>query len=321
VRTSPVGATQVLRPASASRALRPLITGTAEPLQVVAAFPRAVYLARRGTPWLVAVVTSDGVAHPNAVRLSASSHLRPLAGIAPGTTGTIGEGGLRLGSLVGQVTRWWDPRPALPVVSPQVLAERLAVLRAEPAAAAGLLADGAPAPGLTGPEDAEVAEVAVRLRAADAEALVAAGLALLGRGPGLTPAGDDVLAGLLAGTALLVPGLALTVLVAGERLARLGLARTTAISATLLRHAARGEVAEPVARVLRAMTGPHERPGPAVAGLLAVGSSSGADLLRGLLTAADLAIDLATDLAAIDLATDLAADLAADPVLSSRSAP
>src|SRR5262249_13546495 len=59
---------------------------------------------------------------------------------------------------------------------------------------------------------------------------------LLGRGPGLTPAGDDVLAGLLAGRAAYGPDdRALA-----DDICALAPSRTTALSAALLRHAARG---------------------------------------------------------------------------------
>ncbi len=59
------------------------------------------------------------------------------------------------------------------------------------------------------------------------------------------------------------------------------------MSAELLRHAATGAVARPVLRLLRALTG-HGALEPAVAGLLAVGSSSGHDLYAGVLGAVRL---------------------------------
>jgi hypothetical protein len=63
---------------------------------------------------------------------------------------------------------------------------------------------------------------------------------LAGKGGGLTPAGDDLLAGYAAGL-VLFHGL-------HERALEIALEagpRTTALSATLLRHAARGELPEP----------------------------------------------------------------------------
>lgn len=96
-------------------------------------------------------------------------------------------------------------------------------------------------------------------------------LAGVGGGPGLTPAGDDLLAGYVAGLALLH----------GRRRRAAWLVarardRTTSLSATLLEHAARGEVPEPVHAFLES--------GDA-APLLGFGHSSGAAWLEGLLLA------------------------------------
>jgi hypothetical protein len=90
----------------------------------------------------------------------------------------------------------------------------------------------------------------------------------VGRGPGLTPRGDDVLAGYCAGLALLHGRHA-----EGHRLASAAAPRTTALSATLLLHAARGEVPEPVHRLLE-----HGDANP----LLRFGTTSGVGWLEGL---------------------------------------
>lgn len=93
---------------------------------------------------------------------------------------------------------------------------------------------------------------------------------LLGRGPGLTPLGDDVLAGWLATRA--AAGRTDPVLASAVR-RRLGV--TTLLSATLLDCALRGEVLPQLADWLA---------GPTTAttdALLAVGATSGAGLLTG----------------------------------------
>jgi hypothetical protein len=104
---------------------------------------------------------------------------------------------------------------------------------------------------------------------------------LLGRGPGLTPAGDDMLAGFLLGAR----AFGLDVPEARAAVAAMAPARTTGLSAALLWHAARGECVEEVAAVL---TDPS---GPAMAALLRVGHTSGAALAAGLWTAALAALD------------------------------
>jgi hypothetical protein len=113
-------------------------------------------------------------------------------------------------------------------------------------------------------------EVAVRER--DAERAAEIARRLIGRGPGLTPEGDDVVA---ATAAVLAAG--------GERWNLLPddlRARTTALSATLLELAARGAIAEPFHAVLngaplRRLTGLGHTTGRTYA-------ASGAAALRGL---------------------------------------
>jgi hypothetical protein len=94
--------------------------------------------------------------------------------------------------------------------------------------------------------------------------------ALLGRGPGLTPLGDDVLAGWFATRAALGepdPGLATA--------ARERFGATTLLSATLIDCAIRGEALPQLAAWLAAPTEAHAE------ALLAVGATSGAGLMAG----------------------------------------
>jgi hypothetical protein len=91
---------------------------------------------------------------------------------------------------------------------------------------------------------------------------------LAGRGPGLTPDGDDFITGYAAGLVLL-HGKADEAMSLAEAAA----ARTTSLAATLLRHAARGELPEPAHAYL--VHGSE-------AELLAWGNSSGRMLLNGL---------------------------------------
>lgn len=103
---------------------------------------------------------------------------------------------------------------------------------------------------------------------------------LLGRGPGLTPLGDDVLAGWFA--ARIAAGRPDHALAAAVRRR---LAVTTLLSATLLDCALRGEVLPQLAAWLA------EPSATATDALLAVGATSGA----GLLTGAGLALTSITD--------------------------
>lgn len=93
-------------------------------------------------------------------------------------------------------------------------------------------------------------------------------LALAGRGQGLTPAGDDVLCGYLAGLVLWHQREREAAVIAAA-----AAARTTALSATLLRHAAAGELPGPAHALVAAGD-----PAP----LRSFGHTSGQALMTGL---------------------------------------
>lgn len=109
---------------------------------------------------------------------------------------------------------------------------------------------------------------------------------LLGLGLGLTPAGDDVLVGLLTGLIVLERrangfgadavrvGAAL-----GEWISRVAPERTTPLSATLLRWAARGVAAQPLLDVLWSLGSTSSVRG--LDRLVAMGHTSGRDMLFG----------------------------------------
>jgi hypothetical protein len=101
----------------------------------------------------------------------------------------------------------------------------------------------------------------------------AIGAELIGRGPGLTPEGDDVVAG-MAGVGAAASRHDEVAALLGTDLRR----RTTALSATLLELAARGMGPEPLQAVLAGRAGALER-------LLAMGHTSGRAYARGAATA------------------------------------
>ena len=239
-------------PVAVSTAVAPLLATPATGV-VLASFPAAVYVR----------LDCGRV-------LAAGSRQAPFAQVRAGDPAEVTGGALVLQGLRCSPVRAWAPR------------ERTAgTLQADAVDVLDALLCAAP-PVHTG-------EVARRLdaattRLADALSgrhdLACAADALVGLGPGLTPAGDDVLAGVLV-----------TQVHLGHRLDALAahVARragaTTALSAELLRHAGEGRAAPPVLGLLEALVGarPVE---PALLALLAVGSTSGADTATGVLLAA-----------------------------------
>lgn len=240
-------------PGAASTLLRPLLLGPRTSGRVVGVHPACVYvLAVRGD--LVAVESGDGLGMPCAVRLGVDRGARPFVHVRQGDPAVLGEGAVRAGPLEVRVGRWWAPRAPRPPAAagnPHARAARLA----------GLLS-GRPAP------------VPVAAPVGD----------LLGLGPGLTPAGDDLVAGLLVA---LHHHADLRDPVAAE-VARLATARTTALSAALLHHAATGLALPAVTALADALAGHGPETGVegALHRLLAVGSTSGAALAHGLLRGA-----------------------------------
>lgn len=234
------------RPGAASLAVRDLLGGAPRLGRVVAVFPACAYAEVGGR--LVSVETADALRLPCAVVLAEPRRRRPLSGVLPGDPVLAGDRRLRLGHLTVEVGRWWAP------------------VRPRSAAPRGPAGDAAADSATTGRWDPFV-------------------LRLLGLGPGLTPAGDDLLTGLLVGLAgrpdLREP--------LADAVVRHAPARTTWLSAELLRLAADGLAAPVVVAVADALAGHGgaDAVARAVPPLLAVGHTSGPALARGLLLAAE----------------------------------
>jgi hypothetical protein len=254
---------------AASAALSGLVGGGPRPAEVVAALPVALHLAVDGHA--VCLCWGDAVRLPNSVVLGAGVGAVPGArgtvgagvGAVPGARGTVGGGRIELPGLRVRVTRWWRaPRPALHAVA-GVAAPPLD--DAGTAAAVGALVRG----------------IRRLLPTRGHEFPAQAVLDLLGRGPGLTPLGDDVLAGALvtlraAGAHAAARALAVPVLAHAPT-------ATTFVSAALLAHAARGEAIPQLAALLHALGTPAQD--AARTELLRVGHTSGAGLLHGVAAA------------------------------------
>lgn len=264
-----------------------LLEGTVQDMDVLAVMPAAVYLATRAPrAEVVALLASDAVVHPAALVLAASSASQPFAGLDRATAVSVGAGRLEIGEHEVRVGRWYDPVPRLGTAPAGGLASAATVLRA--------------AGGCSGGEQQRrrLSDLAHALGADDTAGAIIAVDALLGSGPGLTPTGDDQLAGLLATLHLLRGGAALGLTEAAVRTHVRGCARarTTLLSAALLEHALDGAVAAPVARLLRTITSARAQDEAAavrmldgaVAAVLAIGATSGRDLLDGVTVALEL---------------------------------
>ena len=202
---------------------------------------------------------------PTALGSSPGAPGAPVAwGVHPGCRVPVGAGEVRLPQVTVRAVRTWLPQ-RVPVAG---AVGGLPVAHSALREVARELARAA----LAAPADGKVDRVVGRL---------------VGAGPGLTPSGDDVLCGLLLGLRL-----------SGrpEAVARLWgqvaprLASTTALSAALLREAAEGYAVPPVVALTTALAdGEPREVERRVAEVLAIGHTSGADLLAGLAGALDAA--------------------------------
>jgi hypothetical protein len=260
-------------PVAASSAIELALVGPVRNATVVAATHHATYLTvDDADSTMVCIASAEAVRVPCAMVLESKS-LPPALPI--GTTGSVGDGTVLLGSSAYRVNRWWRPaRPrGLGTAPPARLADAVSWLT-------GRVADPLDASG--------------RAAVADLVEALATGQSprepvgqLLGRGPGLTPTGDDVLAGALVSLIALGAPAALSL---GTAITAAAPDATTTVSVALLRHAARGECIPQLADLLAAVTGTPAAAVPRAAGaLLAVGHCSGAGLLHGVLVGVAIA--------------------------------
>jgi hypothetical protein len=106
---------------------------------------------------------------------------------------------------------------------------------------------------------------------------------LCGRGPGLTPTGDDILAGWMA-AGWLLHGPTLNFLETCQQIVSIAKQQTHLLSQCWLQHAAQGNVAEPIGTLLTAMTqNDADQLEHAARSVLSMGATSGHDIIQGML--------------------------------------
>jgi hypothetical protein len=268
------GAHIVPLPAAASIALRPVLQGPERRGAVIAAYPVGCYIAVDAAPGILAFTGTAASRLPNAAVIAAPE--LPFR-VRPGDAVRLGDGVISLCGNAIRIGRWFNPSPVLGSVDPARLARGLEALESIPLSG-GI--DDHPA----------VARLNAACRTGDPDRITEAGPPLVGLGPGLTPSGDDLLAGVLFGLRALgsiriADALAAPVLAAT--------ARTTPISAALLHCAAAGLPCGEAAGLLLAVTADSDVP-EAAERVRRLGHTSGADLARGLILACRTVLEGAT---------------------------
>lgn len=207
-------------------------------------------------PRVISLLDRAAAGVPNGVRIPGNTGFNA---IRPGDSALIGERKVEVGPLSLRMVRSWDSR--VRPIRPDP--ERIARL--------GVATDAVQRGVGQYPID--------RLHTAlsTGREVPAAIDALVGLGQGLTPGGDDVIAGLL--TALHAVGRAPLARRIGDRALR---NRTTTLSTDLLRLARDGHACLEALAVLRAMQMPAGPVSDVFHRLLSIGHTSGADLATGM---------------------------------------
>ncbi len=265
-------------PAAVSRRSADLLHGPSRTASVLARSPFGLYLGVGGTGRVLPLLSADALALPSALRLTTLAARELDWGVAVGGAVTVGGGEVLLPGMVVRAVRTWRPAS---VQAPSA--------RSRPHDHPGTTPrpGGLPTLALTDALDPALRQEA---RAVTSAVLGAADpargvRALVGRGPGLTPSGDDALCGVLLCLAATGPTAAREALAATVRAAA---HRTTAVGASLLADAADGCGVREVVRLVDALVaGDHRCSGRLLPAVLALGHSSGADLLAGVWGALD----------------------------------
>src|SRR5712692_500355 len=289
-----------------SRPVQPLFEQAAQVGIVHSAFSKALNIVV--ADMLFVLLSVEAPRMPNSARLPAYVMEQLYRKLSPGMEVCIGDSRLYIPTLDLSIhlprRAAWEPVPMIAARSwcratvarhARLLAQHLA----ERALQDGLAPLVKPLLLHQAAKETPLAKIALPLlrllmdasRHEDMAGVEAAVRGLAGLGPGLTPSGDDTLGGFVGVIALSpsfrMPGFTRE---DGESLASLiantARPRTTLLSATLLAHAARGELAEHVGELLMALTlplGHSEAVLRAADRVLAFGACSGGDTLLGLL--------------------------------------
>ena len=213
--------------------------------------------------------------------------------IAKGTPVQTAEGALRIPGAGLEVTTAgatvWKPQALPAALSPPAARRHADILKGvmlrhnHPDGLAGLveMADTAP---LLRRARTSVTTLMEGMARRDPTLIMAGAEPLLGLGPGLTPAGDDFLAGFLGMAVLASPSALAVVRDAGGPLLRLARTQTTLLSYAFLAEALQGVLAPPVDALAAAILRDAEPKavGQAAMGAAALGHTSGLDTLAGM---------------------------------------
>jgi hypothetical protein len=245
-------------------------------------FDRALNVVCRDG-WVVTIAAAGVGNGPDTIVLKEPSvlHLWATCSSVSSDGTNIMSGNGPIVSMAG-VVKW---RPRRPVRPRGGLAQRLGVLREITASEGRHCCDGL----LAGPSR----NIATAAERCDADALRSVCHEIIGLGPGLTPAADDLLSGLAAGVGYLSPYATRARLLSEPLNAAIlrSANRTTFLSEAMIRHAVAGRSPERSGNVLEALcSGTPDLVSERTRELLALGDTSGTAVALGIHLAFQLAM-------------------------------
>lgn len=223
-------------PATVSPLVAPAVAGRSRPCRVLAAFPTCVYLAIGRHDQVLALLASDSIALPIGLRVAEPS-ARLVWGVRAGDQVVVGDGRVALPHADVVAVRTQRPARVRPAAGSPATAARRVLAGQGDAALAALARDLTRAALDDRPVDDAVA-------------------GLMGAGRGLTPSGDDTLCGVLLALCA-SDGPAARRAQSTVRSAVLAMtSRTTSLSAALLVAAGEGYAVPDVVRLATLCAGP-----------------------------------------------------------------
>ncbi len=158
-------------PGVASTAIRDVLSGPETTATVLGTASQAVWLLVEED--VVVVSTRDATRLPNGIETATEEAVAGFRMVRHNASATVGSGRVAFDGLIVDVARWWNPRPTLRRISAAELESAVSDLPSTvPDIASGPLS----------------AALSTRVPTG----VLHAAEALIGRGPGLTPEGDDL---------------------------------------------------------------------------------------------------------------------------------
>ncbi len=263
--------------------------------EIHSAYRRTINL-RFAADQLVSLHGGRGLVAPFGIALGRRFDSPAFERIAPGLRAAVADGLVRIPEAGLEVALTeaavWEPRARPASLTPAAASRHAEILTAillqhESPDGLAALVDGSDATPLLRRARPSAVRLAEGLAQRGGALLLAGAEPLLGLGPGLTPSGDDFLAGFLGTAVVALPDAVRLLHEVGAQLLSLAETKTTLLSRAFLAHALTGALAPPIDALAAAILegAGRESVARAAQAAAALGHTSGMDMLAGMVFA------------------------------------